>query len=165
MIWCGLFPWDSMSWFVVFVKWYYIYLLLVSVDIKWIRDLSTYSSVCLTLTNLDVFLCISPIMCWKPYWVLYWERITKSKFNQISTICCCSVASLCPVQPYGLQHPRLPCPSPTPGTCLNSCLSQWCHPTISFSANPFSCPQSFPASVSFPMSWPFASGGQSKDTQ
>ena len=53
-----------------------------------------------------------------------------------------------------LQHIRLPCPSPFPGTCSNSCtLSQWCHPTISSLVVPFSCPQSFPASGSFPESW------------
>ena len=65
--------------------------------------------------------------------------------------------------PHGLQHARLPCPSPTPGACSNSCpLSQWCHPTISSSAVLFSsCLQSFPASGSFPMSQFFASGGQS----
>ena len=65
--------------------------------------------------------------------------------------------------PHGLQHARLPCPSPTPGACSNSCpSSQWCHPTISSSVIPFSsCPQSFPASGSFPVSQLFASGGQS----
>ena len=64
---------------------------------------------------------------------------------------------------HGLQHARLPCPSPTPGVYSNSCpLSQWCHPTISSSVVPFSsCLQSFPASGSFPMSQFFASGGQS----
>ena len=65
--------------------------------------------------------------------------------------------------PHGLQRARLPCPSPTPGACSNSCpLSRWCHPTISSSVVPFSsCPQSFPASGSFPMSQLFPSGGQS----
>ena len=65
--------------------------------------------------------------------------------------------------PHGLQHARLPCPSPTPGACSNSCpLSQWFHPMISTSVIPFSsCLQSFPASGSFPMSQFFASGGQS----
>ena len=62
-----------------------------------------------------------------------------------------------------LQHTRLPCPSLSPGVCSNSCpLSQWCHPTISSSVAPFSsCPQSFPASGSFPISQLFASAGQS----
>ena len=65
--------------------------------------------------------------------------------------------------PHGLQHSRLPCPTPTPGACLNSCpSSRWCHPTISSSVIPFSsCLQSFPASGSFPVSQFFASGSQS----
>ena len=77
---------------------------------------------------------------------------------------CCSVNKLCPtLRPHGLQHASLPCPSLSPRVCSNSCpLSQWCHPTISFSATPFSfCLQSFPASGSFPMSLLFISGGQS----
>ena len=55
------------------------------------------------------------------------------------------------LQPHGLQHARLPCPSPTPRACSNSCpSSQWCHPTILSSVFPFSsCPQSFPASGFF----------------
>ena len=64
--------------------------------------------------------------------------------------------------PCGLQHTRLPCPSPSPGVCSNSCpLSWWCHPTISSSVVPFSCPQYFPALGSFPVSQLFTSGGQS----
>ena len=67
------------------------------------------------------------------------------------------------LQPHEPQHTRPPCPSPTPRVYLNLCpLSQWCHPTISSSVIPFSsCPQSFPASGSFPMSHLFTSGGQS----
>ena len=74
----------------------------------------------------------------------------------------CSVVSDS-LQPHGPQHARLPCPSQTPGVHPNSCpLSQWCHPSISSSVVPFSsCPQSFPASGSFQMSWLFASGSQS----
>ena len=58
---------------------------------------------------------------------------------------------------HGLQHTRLPCPSPTPGACSHSCpLSHWCHPTILSPVIPFSSRlQSFPASGSF------TSGGQS----
>ena len=65
--------------------------------------------------------------------------------------------------PYELQHTRPPCPSPTPWVYSNSCpSSQWCHPSISSSVIPFSsCPQSLPASGSFPMSQFFPSGGQS----
>ena len=66
------------------------------------------------------------------------------------------------VRLHKLQHARLPCASPTPGACSNSCpSSQWCHPTISSSVVPFFCLQSFPASGSFLMSLFFASGGQS----
>ena len=62
---------------------------------------------------------------------------------------------------HGLPYASLPCPSLSPGVCSNSCpLSWWCHPIISSSLTPFSCPQSFPASGSFPMSRLFASGGQ-----
>ena len=65
------------------------------------------------------------------------------------------------LQPHGLQHTRLPCPSATPRACSNSCsLRKWCHPTISSSVVPFSCLQTFPASGSFPMSQFFTSGGQ-----
>ena len=70
------------------------------------------------------------------------------------------------LQPHGLQHVMLPCPSLSPRVHLNSCsVSQWCHSTISSSVTPFSsCPQSFPAPRSFPMSWLFSSGGQSIGT-
>ena len=66
---------------------------------------------------------------------------------------CCVVSSS--LRPHGLQHVTLSCPSPSPEVCSNSCpLSQWCHPTISSSAVPFSSsPQSFPGSGSFPLSW------------
>ena len=73
------------------------------------------------------------------------------------------VVQSCPtLQPHGLQHTRLPCPSSTPRACSNSCpLSQWGHSTMS-SVVPFSsCLQSFPASGSFPVSQLFGSGGQS----
>ena len=64
---------------------------------------------------------------------------------------------------HGLQHARLPCPSPTPAAYSNSCpLSQWCHSTVSSSVGPFSSRlQSFPAWGSFQMSQFFASSGQS----
>ena len=65
------------------------------------------------------------------------------------------------LQPHEPQHTRPPCPSTTqvhPNPCP---LSRWCHPTISSSVIPFSCPQSFPASASFPMSQLFTCGGQS----
>ena len=67
--------------------------------------------------------------------------------------------------PHGLKHARLPCPSPTPTACSNSCpSSQWCYPTIWSSVVPFSsCLQFFPASGSFPMSQFFPSDRQSID--
>ena len=66
------------------------------------------------------------------------------------------------LRPHGLQHAKLPCPSPTPGAYSNSCpSSRWCHPIISSSVIPFSsCLQSCPASGSFPVSLFLASGGQ-----
>ena len=75
--------------------------------------------------------------------------------------CCCSVTQSCLTLYYTTA-----CSTPgalSPGVCSNSCpLSWWCHPTISSSVVPYSsCPQSFPASGSFPRSWLFASGGQS----
>ena len=67
------------------------------------------------------------------------------------------------LQPYGLQHSRLPCPIPSPRVCPSSCpLNQWSYPTMSSSVTLFSfCLQSFPASRSFPVSQLFAWGGQS----
>ena len=85
--------------------------------------------------------------------------IQNSVTNSVQFSCSVMSDSL---RPQGLQHIRLPCPSPTRRDCSNSCpLSQWCHPTISSSVIPFSsCLQSFPASGSFPISQ-FFSGGQS----
>ena len=82
----------------------------------------------------------------------------------LSKIRSCSVAKVCPtLQPRGLCHARLPCPSLSPRVCSNlRPLSWWCYPTIPPSVIPFSfCPQSFPASGSFPMSQLFESDGQS----
>ena len=89
----------------------------------------------------------------------HWKAI-QSQFQFSHTVVSDSL------QPHGLQHARLPCPSPTPRACSNSCPSSWWyHPTISSSVLPFSsCLQSFPASGSFPMSQFFASGGQSIET-
>ena len=93
--------------------------------------------------------------------VILWIRSIISN-EESSVQFSCSVMSDS-LRPHGLQHPRLPCQSPTPGVCSDSCpLSWWCHPTISSSVFPFSsCLQSFPESESFPMSQFLASGGQS----
>ena len=82
--------------------------------------------------------------------------------NTSSALFSCSVMSDS-LGPHGLQHARPACPSPTPGAYSDSCPSnRWCHPTISSSVVPFSsCPQSFPASGSFPVNRFFTSGGQS----
>ena len=100
--------------------------------------------------------------------VLAWEipqteetgRLHRVQFrsDQIS----CSVVSDS-LRPHELQHARPPCPSATPGVHSDSRpSSQWCHPAISSSVDPFSsCPQSLPASESFPMSQLFSWGGQS----
>ena len=71
--------------------------------------------------------------------------------SPLSICCYCSIASHF-LWPHGLQHAQLPCRSPSPGACSNSCPSNpWCHPTILSSVIPFSsCLQSFPASGSFP---------------
>ena len=115
-----------------------------------------------------------PIKCWHPLahkllykylfykcyihgilpYVSFWEWLF---YTSIQPLSC--VDSL---RPHGLQHARLPCPSPTPRVYFNSfTLSWWCHPTISSSVVPLTSNiQSFPASESFPMSQLFASGGQ-----
>ena len=88
--------------------------------------------------------------------------ILSTKYGISSVQFSCSVVSNS-LRPHELQHTRPPCPSPTSGVHPNPCpLSQWCHPAISSSVVPFSsCPQSFPASESFPTSQLFTWGGQS----
>ena len=105
--------------------------------------------VCLTKAKLFTF---TEKDCDHSFWKYYTGVVQFS----------CSVVSDA-LQTHGLQHARPPCPSPTPRVYPNSCpLSQWCHPTISSSAVPFSSYlQSFPTSESFQMSQFFASGGQS----
>ena len=82
---------------------------------------------------------------------------------QFSSVQFSSVTQSLLCDPINCSTPRPPCPSPTPGVYSNSCPSSWwCHPAISSSVVPFSsCPQSLPASGSFPMSQLFAWGGQS----
>jgi len=92
-------------------------------------------------------------------------RSVKLKFDFLLPSGLSSVQSLSlsgSLRPHGLQHARLPCPSPAPGAYSNSCsLSQWCHPTISSSVLHFLLFQSLPLSVSFQMSQLFAWGGKS----
>ena len=93
---------------------------------------------------------------------VFWLMKLEARGRQASVQFSCSVMSDS-LRSHGLQHTRLPCPSPTPGACSDACpLSRWCHPRISSSVVPFSSLlQSFPAMESFPMSQFFASGGQS----
>ena len=91
------------------------------------------------------------------------ECLSEQWRGRLSVYCCCSVSKLCPtLQPHGLQHIRLPCPSLYPRVFSNSCaLSQWCHPTISSSVALFCCLQPFSTSESFPVGQFFTSGGKS----
>ena len=75
----------------------------------------------------------------------------------------CSVDKSCvTLRSHGLRHIRVSYPSVSPRVCSNSCpLSLWCHPTISSTVSSSYCPQSYPASGSFPMSQLFVSSGQS----
>ena len=109
-------------------------------------------------------------------WQHIWNTVSRKLIGltvllracHICTCCLSSVHFSCSVMsdslwPHESQHARPPCPSPTPGVHTNSCPSSWwCHPAISSSVVPFSsCPQSLPASGSFPMSQFFTWGGQS----
>ena len=93
----------------------------------------------------------------------FWFLNMKLGVKGINSVHFSSVSESNYLQPHGLQHARLPCPSPTTRAFSNSCtLSQWCHLTISSSVIPFSsCLQSFPESGSFQMSQFFTLGGQS----
>ena len=93
-------------------------------------------------------------------WVLSHCRFYRSQFSSVQFRCSVVSDSL---RPRESQHTRPPCQSPTPRVYWSLCpSSRWCHPAISPSVVPFSsCPQSFPASGSFPMSQFFTSGGQS----
>ena len=83
-----------------------------------------------------------------------WGKDLNRHFSKKTSVQCSHSAVFNSLWPQGLQHVRLPCPSPTPGAYSNSCPSSWwCHPTISSSVISFSsCLQPFPASESFPMS-------------
>ena len=88
-----------------------------------------------------------------------------NKVTEFLICMCCSVAKSSPTfwNAMNCRTPGFPCPSLSPWVCSNLCpLSRWRHPTISSSVVPFSsCPRSFPASGSFPLSQCFTSGGQS----
>ena len=111
--------------------------------------------------------------CWTPKPGILSEGLYFSTLSLLSILVCVLAMVFRSVQfshsvmsgslpVHGLQHARLPCPSPTPGACSNSCLSShWYHPTISSSVILFSsCLHSFPASGFFPISQLFTLGGQ-----
>ena len=112
------------------------------------------------------------LVSWLKYLLISWPRaeLSNSSVPGLSYLwrgsCCCSVTKSCltiSLQPHGLHHTRLPCPSLSLRACLNSCpLSWWCHPTISsLVARCSSYLQSFPASGSFLLNQLFTSGDQS----
>jgi len=112
----------------------------------------------------DIYACV--IVIFVLYINFYWSIV-----KHIALQCCVNFYCTAKRVSYQIshsvvsnwQHARPPCPSPTPWFHSDSCpLSQWCHPAISSSVVPFSsCPQSLPASESFPMSQLFTWGGQS----
>ena len=104
-----------------------------------------------------IFFTVFPYECF----CLGWPSITTISYNY-PVLFSHSVASNS-LWSHETQHTRPPCPSPTPRVYPNACpSSQWCHQAISSSVIPFfSCPQSLPASGSFPMSQFFTWGGQS----
>ena len=112
------------------------------------------ASFCIPRPNFPV----SPGVSWLPTFAFQSPIMKRTSFWGVSH----SVVSNS-LQPHERQHTRPPCPSPSPGVHSNTRpSSRWCHPAISSSVVAFSsCPQSFPASGSFPMSQLFSSGGQS----
>ena len=95
-------------------------------------------------SNIVPFYHSLSCLCWSPTVGILWAYV---------------VQSISRVWLFGLQQPKLHCPSLSPRVCSNSCpLSKWCYPIISSSVTPFSsCCQSFPAWGSFPMNWHFIS--------
>ena len=146
-------------------------------------EISCSSPLCFSLLDLPKEACIlwlqagdrwGRLITWKlsllPL-LRYWHRwsscpsgSTCLKFPLPLFWWCCSVTQSCPIlQPHGLQHARLPSPSPSPGACSNSCplVGDAIQPSCLSSVVSFSYLQSSPASGSFQMSQLFTSGGQS----
>jgi len=106
--------------------------------------------------------CVSSALCGFLYGISFHPHDHPLKYVLFSSVQFSHSVVSYSSWPHEPQHARPPCPSPTPGIYSNPCpLSWWCHPIISSSVIPFSCPQSFPASGSFQMSQLFTSGGQS----
>ena len=122
---------------------------------EWIKKCGTYTIKYYSVIKKNTF--ESVLMKWMNIKPIIWSEVSQKEKDKYNMLCCavlsCSIMSDS-LQPFGLLHTSLPCPIPSPEACSNSCpLSQWCHPTISFSVIPFSsCLQSSPASRSFLMS-------------
>ena len=143
--------------------------------VLWLNN-AVGSLIKLTALLFDMPRCrfVGNLLRWLTF--LTWQCVSSHLLNIFLVLTCKATGfsltynigmHLCLHKPYfcqdiHMQHAGLPCPSPSPRVCSNSCpLSRWCHPTISSSAAAFSsCPQSFAASESFPVSWLFVSGGQ-----
>ena len=100
------------------------------------------------------------------FWIILFDLVNSKVHHFFHSVQFSSADQSCPtLQPHESQHTRPCCPSSIPAVHPNPCpLSRWCHPTNSSSVIPFSyCPQSFPASGSFPVSQLFASDGQSTE--
>ena len=137
--------------FLIFILYYTIVDLQCHVGLRHLAKWFSYTYAYIYLS--DYF----PISVIAEHWVEFLVLYSRSLLVQFSLWVVSNS-----LQSHGLQHARLPCPSPTPRAYSNSCpLSQWCHLTISSSVSSFSsCLQSFPASCSFEVSQFFASGGQ-----
>ena len=128
----------------------------------WSNTISSTSNIQLfihCLGNLIIYSRFNMENCLSLYW--FFSCPSTHYFPLVAVVQCS--ARYVFLWSHGLQHARLPCPSPSPGVCTNSRpLSQRCHPTISSSVAMFySYPQSFWVSGSVPVSWLFASDGQS----
>ena len=131
------------------------------VYLQWVEKKHFYSYIFIThyfchiLIKCQYIFYVSIFLLWMYADHASWNKAISAQFSH-------SVMSDS-LWPHESQHARSPCPSSTPGVHSNSCpLSWWCHPAISSSVFPFSsCPQTLPASESFPMSQLFAWGGQS----
>ena len=126
-----------------------------SEDMNIFIELKLHCQIALSIQQSDRYQDLSPTLKKKTKFSLKDMKLFSVQFS-------CSVVSDS-LRPHESQHARPPCPSPSPRVHSNSCpSSRWCHPAISSSVVPSSsCPQSLPASESFPMSQLFAWGGQS----
>ena len=125
-------------------------------------DFTSSSSTWSENPSFPILLKRAALYAWQFLLILFFSIATITSLHIILLLFSCSVMSDS-LWPRGMQHARLPCPSPSPRACSNSCpSSQWYHPTISSSVIPFSfCFQPVPASGSFQMSQLLESGGQS----